>query len=512
MLPIGFYWTLLLRRLPLMAAMVMICSCIALYAALTLPPFFTATARLQVEAPQIPDDMVASLVRTEAAEQLQLIQEQLMTRANLLEVARKYRVFLDMEEMTPDSIVTAMQENTKIRRSSGRDQATLMSITFTARRGQIAANVVNDYTTLVLEENASSRRERAENTLSFFQQETARLADEIDEQSNRIIAFKNENVDALPDELAYRQARQATLQERLGRLEQERASVVTQRSEMLALFEATGRLDTAAENLTPEQRRLEDLQQQLNAALTIYSETNPRVVLLRSQIDKLNSSLATLSAAEGQGDDAPVQGNSIIDITLAEMDQRAGQIDQEIIRVNEELESLGLAIAATATNSITLERLERDLESIRSRYNGTLGNLNQARMAERVEVNAQGQRITLIEGAVVPEEPAGPSRKKIVVAGVGGGIMLAAGIFVLFELLNQKLRHPNEIQSRFNIVPIGVIPYMETRREKMRRRAIMLGGPLAVIVLVPVGLYFVHTQFMPLEVLANQILIRLGLV
>lgn len=512
MLPIGFYWMLLLRRLPLMAGIVMLCSCIALYAALTLPPFFTSTARLQVEAPQIPDDMVASLVRTEASEQLQLIQEQLMTRANLLDLARKHRVFLDMDEMTPDSIVTSMQENTVIRRSSGRDQATLMSITFTARSGQIAANVVNDYTTLVLEKNASSRRERAENTLSFFQQETARLADEIDEQSNRIITFKNANVDALPDELDYRQARQATLQERLSRLEQERASVVNQRSEMLALFEATGRLDAAEENLTPEQRRLQELQQQLSEALIIYSETNPRVVLLRNQIDKLNSSLAAPSDPEAQSGAEPVRGTSIIDITLAEMDQRAEQISQEIARVSEELDSLGAAIAATATNSITLERLERDLESIRLRYNGTLENLNQARMAERVEVNAQGQRVTLIEGAVVPEEPAGPERKKIVAAGVGGGIMLAGGIFVLFELLNQKLRHPNEIQSRFNIVPIGIIPYMETRREKMRRRAMLLGGLVAVMVLVPVALYFVHTQFMPLELFANKILTRLGLV
>lgn len=511
MLPIGFYWTLLLRRLPLMAAAAMICSVLALYAALTLPPVFTSTARLQVEAPQIPDDMVASVVRTDASEQLQLFQEQLMTRANLLDVARKYRVFENIDQMTPDAIVDAMQENTNIRRSSGRDQATLMSITFTAMSGQIAANVVNDYTTLVLEKNASSRRERAENTLSFFQQETARLADEIDDQSNRIITFKSANVDALPDDLSYRHSRQTILQERVGRLEQERASVVNQRSEMVALFEATGRLDGAEENLTPEQRRMQELQQQLGEALTIYSETNPRVMLLRSQLEKQQNILSGSPIAT-QNEDAPAQSASIIDITLAEMDQRVGQIDREIIRVNEELNGLAQSIAATSTNSITLERLERDLDSIRTRYNSTLNNLNQARMAERVEVNAQGQRVTLLEGAVVPAEPSGPPRKKIVAAGVGGGMMLAAGIFVLFEILNQKLRHPNEIQTRFNIVPIGVIPYMETRIEKIRRRSILIGGLVAVMALVPVGLYFLHTQFMPLEVLAERILLRLGLV
>ena len=98
-----------------MMALMVVCSAIAIYASLKLPPVFSSTARLQVEAPQIPDDMVVSLVRTDASEQLQLIQEQLMTRANLLDIAHKYQVFAKIDEMSPDRIVQSMQENTRIR-------------------------------------------------------------------------------------------------------------------------------------------------------------------------------------------------------------------------------------------------------------------------------------------------------------------------------------------------------------------------------------------------------------
>ncbi len=510
MLPFRFYWMLIWRRMPLMLALMLICSAIAIYAALTLPPVYSSTARLQVEAQQIPDDMVVSIVRTDASEQLQLIEEQLMTRANLLDLARAHRVFAEIDTMTPDRIVAKMRENTRIRRSSGRNQATLMSITFSAYRAQVAANVVNDYTTLVLESNAAFRRERAENTLSFFEQETARLAEQIDEKSGDIIAFKNANVDALPEDLTYRQDRQTILQERLGRLEQERASVINQRNEMVSLFEATGRLDQPVEDLLPEQRRLEELKSQLREALTIYSESNPRVVLLQNQIAQLEESLAEITIVS-TGSGTPREEPSIIDLTLAEQDRRVAEIDQEIVRVNAELERLARAIAATATNSITLERLERDLDSIRERYNATLNNLNQARMAERVEVNAQGQRISLIEGAVVPQAPSGPARKKIAAAGVGGGLFLAIGVFVLFELLNGRLRHPAEIQSRFNIVPLGVIPYMETRGERLGRHAMLAFWVLLVFTAVPLGLYYVHTEVMPLELIADRVLQRLGL-
>ncbi len=510
MLPIRFYITLLLRRMPLMMAVVLLCSAVAVYAAMTLPPEYSATARLQAEASKITIGLNRDAVETEAAEQFQLIQERLMTRENLLDSARKHQVFDEIDQMTPDEIVDMMQQNTRIFRSSGRNQATLMSITFTASSGVAASGVVNDFTTLVLEENASFRRERAENTLNFFEQETQRLADEIDAQSNQIIEFKRDNVEALPEDLGYRQERQTNLLDRLGRLEQERMAVSNQRAEILSLFEATGRLDSVESPLTPEQQRLQELQQELREGLTIYSETNPRIIFLRNQIRQLEAGMTeqTLPAEE----DSAVTGNSFIDITLVEMDQRVGELDNQIKRVTEQLESLNSAIEATATNSITLERLERDLDSIRARYNASLENLNQARMAERVEVNNQGQRISLIESAVAPQSPSGPPRMKIAAAGVGGGIMLAVGLFVLFELLNQKARHPVELQLRFNILPLGVIPYMETRSERLRRRAFMVLACSAVLVAIPVGLYYVHTEFMPLEVLADKILQRVGLV
>ncbi len=510
-LPLRFYWALLLRRLPIMMALFLVCSGLAVVAAFQLPPTFDSTARLQVDPPQIPDEMVVSMVQTEAAEQLQLIQEQLMTRANLIDIAQKYQVFEGMATMTPDRIVQAMRDSTSISRSGGRGQATLMSITFEAQNGQIAADVVNDYVTIVLEANSSFRRERAENTLSFFEQEAERLAAEIDTQSNRIIEFKNQNVDALPEDLLYRQDRQSTLQERLGRLEQDRASIVSQRSEMIAVFEATGRLgNDARRELSPEESRLQELELLLAEALSVYSETSPRVTQIRSQITQLERSIAGAGPRDdgGQEESEP----SFLDITLAEMDQRIEQIDLEITRVNDELERLSRAIAATATNSITLERLDRNLDSARARYNAVLENLNQARMAERIEINAQGQRVSLIEGASVPQEPSGPPRKKIAALGVAAGIGLALAYFVLLEVLNQRVRHPAELQSRFQIVPLGVIPYLESRGERLRRRGLRLVALTVVIVAVPGVLYYVHTEYMPLEILVNRVMIQLGLV
>ena len=95
---------------------------------------------------------------------------------------------------------------------------------------------------------------------------------------------------------------------------------------------------------------------------------------------------------------------TMLDLTLAEMDQRIESLQEELLTVSEELEGLATSIQATASNAVILDGLERDFENIQARYNEAVRNLNQARVNERIEVSAQGQRVTVIEGANVPAE------------------------------------------------------------------------------------------------------------
>ncbi len=505
-----FYWSLFLRRLPVMMALLLICSTLGVVTALKLPPTYSASARLLVEAPQIPNDMVASTVRVDAAEQLQVIEQRLLTRANLIDIANKFRVFSNLSEMTPDDVAAAMKQNTRIRRTSGRNEATLMTLKFEASRARVAADVINEYVTLILEANNRFRLSRAEDTLNFFEQEVGRIGTELDQQSARIVEFKNANANALPDDLNYRLDRQTLLQERLGRLERDRVSVLKQRSEIVAIFQATGRVQPEEETqMSPQERKLAALKLELEQALAIYSETNPNVRLLQGRIDQLEESIRAGQVATGPAtdDSAPA---SLLDVTLAEIDTRLEDIDREIAETTEELRTLAQSIAATSGNAIALNSLERDYDNIQRQYDEAVRNLNDARMGERIEVTSQGQRITIIEGASVPQEPSGPNRPVIAATGIAAGLGLAAGFFVLLEILNRTIRRPSELQSRFDIVPIATIPYMESRRERFARRAVLVTAFLAVLIGVPAGLWYIDTTYMPLELLADKIIAKLG--
>ncbi|MFK7863345.1 MAG: hypothetical protein AB8B95_03860, partial [Pseudohongiellaceae bacterium] len=172
-LDMKFYRGLFLRRLPVMTALFLTCVVASGLVAVKLPATYSTSALLLVQEPQIPSDM-AAVLRTDPGQQLQVLERQLLTRANMLDIARKFDVFTDIRTMSPDDIVETMRGQTSIRRTGGRGQATLMTISFEGASARVVSNVVNEYVTLVLAENTENRMARAEGTLSFFEQETKR--------------------------------------------------------------------------------------------------------------------------------------------------------------------------------------------------------------------------------------------------------------------------------------------------------------------------------------------------
>ena len=505
MIDLRFYWSLLMRRLPVMLALIIICSVFGAVWAIRAPSTYSTSARLLVENPRILESRDSGT--DSAGEMLQVIEQQLLTRANLIDVANKLNVFGENSPLSVDEKIAQMRAGTRITRSGGRDAATMMLVSFTSQNPRVAAAVVNEYTTLILGTNTRNRVGLAENRLAFFQQEVQRLSEDLDAQNARILEFKRENGDALPENLQYRQARQSLLQERVARLESDIAMLAAQRTEMVRLFEQTGNVPADAAPQTPEQQQLAALRAELNSVMGVYAENSPRVRALRSRIANAERAVEAQAIPADTGN----TGNSLLDVNLSQIDSRVNTLTNERDQANAELETLSASISATAANAIALGALERDQQNIQARYNAAVASLDQARQVERVETSAQGQRITVIEAASVPGQPSGPNRKKIALAGIGLGLGLAGGFFVLMELLNNAIRRPAELRSRFQITPLAVIPYIEGRSERRRRQAVRLAAILAVVIVIPLGLWAIHTQYMPLDVLAQKIVTRLGL-
>lgn len=504
-----FYWKIALRRLPVMLALFLFFSGVGIALAIKLPTTYETSARLLVESAQIPGELAASTVSTSAAEQLEIIRQRLLTRANLIDIANKFSVFDNISSMSPDTVVDRMRAATDI---TSRGTPLIVTISFKSSNPRTAAAVVNEYVTLILNANSEFRTGRAEVTLDFFEQEVARLNQELELQSQKILDFKRQNASALPDGQEYRRTRLTTLEEQVARDEREKSELTDQRERIVEIFETTGRLRPPSEaDLSPEERRLAQLQREFDNALIVYSENNPKVRVLRAQIEQLEAIVLGQKQATDSDEAERNSQKALFDVTMADLDGRLEAIEARIETRQAQIDSLIAAIAKTPENAIVLDTLERDYATIRSQYAAATDRLSQARMGERIELSAKGQRMTIIERATVPNAPSSPNRPMVASAGAGVGLAAAAGFFLLLELVNRTVRRPVELVGRLGIAPLATIPYMETNRHKVVRRTLQVLVVLLVLTGIPAGLWAIDTYYRPLDLLFWKVVSQLNL-
>lgn len=505
MLDFKFFLSLFLRRLHYFLVVALAVSAFGTTIAYTLPAGYEARAKLLVESPQIPGDLAASTVRTSVAELLEIIAQRILTRASLLDIARKFDLYKDDPNASADEIVSDMRKRIKMTLPGRRDAASFVLVSYLAKTGESSAQVTNELVTLILQENTSIRTAVSGQTLDFFKNAVKKLDEELAEQGQKILSFKSQNQGALPDSLDYRRNRQASLQERVLNMERELASLRDRRSHLVDLYQRTGEVQLTGEQLSPEELRLQELSNQLASALVLYSETNPRVKALKAQVDAAQQQVASTRSGTGG------EQMTAYEIQLSDLDSQMQFLLEEKKTVEAELAELEISIDRTPANAITLSSLQRDYDNIQLQYNQATADFNAARTGDQIEAQSRGQRITVIEQAVVPRKPTSPKRKKLASAGIAGGIMAGLAVVVLIELLNNSVRRSVDLTNRLGIAPFVAVPYIRTRRQANLRRFVIFLALVVVGLGIPITLFLLHTYYLPMDLLIEKALAKTGI-
>ena len=400
-----FYLSIFLRRLPYFIVIAAFLSAVGIAVASILPPIYSSTATILVEAPQIPGDLARTTVPIDP-----------------VAADPDHRAAAD----DPGQHPVARRQAQGLRRPAGhpgrRDHrrhagphraradhpgparpggATIIEVAFSSEDAQQAAAVTNELVTLILQENVELRTGRAEDTLDFFKGEVQRLSGELDRQSQKIMTFKKENENALPDSLAFRRSQQATLQERLLQYEREATALQDERERTVEIYRRTGRVSLDAPPGSPEEQELGEMRSQLARAKVIYSESNPNIRLLETRIAGLEKMVAEQREALG----LDTEGMSDYEAQLAQLDGRLKFIAEDQARIQADIDKLDTSIQATPGNELALSELQRDYDNTQGQYNAAVERLATASVGERLEVMSKGERFSLIEPAVAPASP-----------------------------------------------------------------------------------------------------------
>ncbi|MFW2541562.1 GumC family protein [Primorskyibacter sp. 2E107] len=500
---LGYYVRILLRRLPWLIILVGIGGGAGLYFAMTLPPVYEANARLLVESEQIPDELAASTVQTVATEQIQIIEQRILTREVLLEMANRLDIYADERQMPASDKVADLRDRIKISLQGGRNQATLVTVGFRADKAQQAATVTNEVVTLILKENVAMRTTVSGQTLDFFTQEVDRLGQEMSRLSARMLSFQEENLDSLPDSLDFRRSQQASVQERLAALDRNEDALKDRRNRLVELFENTGSVPVAEDGpqLTVEARQLLTLKREYANSVAVLSLDNPKIAVLRARIEALERVVAEQQSEASQNGDTGAEPMAppptAFELQLADIDAQIAATERQRAELENQMSDLVETIQATPGNTITLDAMQRDYQNLQVQYNQAVANKARAETGDMIEALSKGQRISLVEQAIAPQNPISPNRPLLLAGGLGGGLFLAIALIALLEFMNSAIRRPSELGDKLGIAALATVPYIETRQQIRRRRVVRVSA-VAVVLLVGLGgAWFVAGQGLP---------------
>jgi uncharacterized protein involved in exopolysaccharide biosynthesis len=271
--------------------------------AMVLPEVYRSSATILVQEQEIPPDLVRSTVTSFADERIQVISQQVMTRAILLQLADKYGLYEKYRERAMnEEIVERMRRDIKLstidaaisdRGSGRRVNATIaFRISYDAPDPHRAQKVVHDLVSLYLDENVKARQQSVAQTTAFLAEEADRLAKQIQETEAKLAVFKRRYSGRLPESAAVNMQLAERMQSELMRVERE-ISMLQDRKQyleaQLPLVKPNAPVQTtpAGEQVLTAEDRLRSLQAQYASSAARYGADHPDIRRLQREIAAL---------------------------------------------------------------------------------------------------------------------------------------------------------------------------------------------------------------------------------
>jgi polysaccharide biosynthesis transport protein len=486
---------------------------------MSMPAIYTADAKILVESQQIPDSLVKSTITDLASERLQVIQQRVLTRDNLLSLVDKFALFEDRKNLTRSDVVDLMrgrivfqpldlQANANKRKDT---VITAFAIEFNYENPGVVVRVANDLVTFILEEDAKARTGRASDTTKFLQREVDRLSAELSSVQEGLSNFKLQNTDTLPEKLAFNMSLLDKAERNINSLQNDLLS--NDEQQRLMKLEASIKSTPAG---APTQDALSELRKKLAEAQSFYAlrktqlaDSHPEMRALRGAIAALQNELD--AAQKIPVDPQPVVATQDADQRLyieklETLAQQRKATENQLAKITQDVEALRAIVIKTPETGSVLSVLERKADSLQRSYDDMSAKFAQARLGERMEQDQQAERFQVIEQPVLPQSPTKPKRVPLILAAIAASVLAGAITSGGAEFLDGTLRRSSDIVKQLKQNPIVVIPYIPTKSERRLKWLKWIAIALFWIVTVIAALMVINQFYRPLDELFYKIL------
>ncbi len=540
-----------------------------------LPAVYRSTATILIEAQDIPQDFVPTMITSLADERLQVITQRVMTSNNLQQIIEQYDLYAsDRAELPIEIILDRMQQDiimervsTEVpdRQSRNAPRTTIaFTVSYDSQSPEVAQRVANELASLYLNENARTRTELATETSDFLAEAVNELREQIAVLEARIADFKEQNAGKLPElaelnlQMVERTERELLEAERQIRALQERRiyldSQVVQISPTAQLYSQSGKPVLGM----PEQLQL--LETEYVSRGAVYAPDHPDLVKLRRSIaalrqevsggvdrSQLEARLAVLSAelvaarqryseehpdvrklvASVEGVQAEIERAGSTPATSVAQPTNPAYIDlkAKLVAADTELGTWRAKRAELSTKLATLEerliampQVEREYRVLLREHENAVAKFQEiqskelaANLGRELEAERKGERFTLIEPPRLPQTPIKPNRLALLFLGVVLSFSGGVGTVAVVEAIDDSVRGRDGVRGLLGAPPLAVIPEIRSGPDTRRRTVRRVLTLVGAAGVAGGAAWLVNQHWMPLDTLWYALLQRAGL-
>lgn len=512
------YWAVVSRRRWWILLPLFVCWAVVWGMSLILPATYQSEALILVEQQKVPEQYVVPNVSVSLQDRLQSMTQQILSRTRLQQTIDRSHLYSSHQGLSGllqlRDPVEQMRKDIQIELVAppGRPgELTAFKIRYSARSRELAQRVNSELTSLFIEENLKSQQQLSESTTAFLDNQLAGARAKLEEQENKVRAFKAQHFGNLPSQLGSNveilsglQAQLQSTQRALDLAQQQKLyldSLLQQYQSVLGGGDSTL---TSPQALSKE---LVDLRIHLADARSLYTDDHPDVMALKDKIAKIEK---LKKESEGAIANSHLTGEVENPVSPDAAEEAQRSLPTSIMQVQSQLKANQLEIQNDQQHEKALESqvstyqarlnmtpeteqeladVSRGYEESKSNYNSLLQKQMQSQLATSLEQRQQGEQFRVIDPPSLPDKPSSPNRFLLSLGGLVLGFALGVALTVFLELTDVRVWLEKDLEG---VVPTRVlvsIPRLNTPTEE-RLRVIggwMELGALAVIAILIVA-------------------------
>jgi polysaccharide chain length determinant protein (PEP-CTERM system associated) len=454
-------------------------------------PRYTSQSTVLVEGQTVPATYVMPVITADFTQRVQTLSQEILSPGKLRPMVESLGVKPEEEAKVIADIQQTMQVEPVITSMSAAAQQVGVSaavkkkpqvtdepvpgftVNYSDSDPERAQKICNALTDLIVTENLKERGDIAKNTTDFLDQQLDNAKRALDDQDNKLAAFKKANFGQLPTDVDNNMRMLASLSQQLdaatqtlSRAQQDKAYSESLLAQQIATWKSSqsGNTQTLQQGLTQLQTQLLQLQAR-------YTDDYPDVIKTKADIAEIEKKLKSINAASTSAasseaaSPSPSSSSEPPEISQLRVQIHGYQdvIEQNTLAQKKLQGAINVYESRTAMSPGIEEEyklLTRDNDNAQALYKDLLAKKNQSSVATNMENQQKGEQFKVLVTAERPETPSFPVRPLFAAAGLGVGLGLGLLIAVVLEFSDTSIRTEKDAAAIMDLPLLISVPWL----------------------------------------------------